>query len=103
MWAQLIRAQVKAGHEDDLTTLAELLRESEQPDSGIVRELLMQDQKDPSRLYVLAVFESEEKARARESDPRRHDALARLLEHMGDLLAGPLEFVDLTVYKELFS
>lgn len=103
MWAQLISAQLKAGHEDDLAKLADLLEASEQADSGIVRELVMRDQQDPSRIYVLAVFESEDKARIREADPRRHDSLNRLREHMGQMLAGVPEFVDLSVVSELFA
>jgi hypothetical protein len=30
--------------------------------------MMMQDQKDPSRAYMLVVFESQEKARAGEND-----------------------------------
>ena len=43
--------------------LEEELRKTEQPGSGLVRSLVMQDQKDTSRAYMLVVFESEEKAR----------------------------------------
>ena len=47
------------------------MRTFEQPESGLLRTTVMQDQKDPARVFVLVVFESEEKARARETDPRR--------------------------------
>jgi hypothetical protein len=101
MWAQLITARVKADHVGGLGGLSDLLQASEQPGSGLIRETIMQDQNDPSRVYVLAIFESEEKARARESDPRREEPLADLRRAMGDILDGVPEFVDLTVFKEL--
>ena len=43
------------------------------------------------------MFESEEKARAREQDPRRQEGLTAMLAAMADILAGPPEFTDLTV------
>lgn len=100
MWAQLITGRLKQGHEADLMRLHEGLRRIEQPDSGLVRQLLMQDQKDPSRVYTLAVFESEEKARERESDPRRQEGLQPLRTLMAEIFDGPPEFVDLDVAKE---
>lgn len=70
---------------------------AEQPGSGLVREMFMRDQKDPDQAYILAMFESEEKARAREQDPRRQEGLKALQATMADILAGPPEFTDLTV------
>jgi hypothetical protein len=46
------------------------------------------------------VFESEEKARAREQDPRRQEGLQAMQATMADILAGPPEFSDLTVAEE---
>ncbi len=37
----------------------------------------MRDQNDPDWIYLLVVFESKEKARAREQDPRRREAASR--------------------------
>ena len=71
MWAQLITTRIKPGREGDLPKLAEQLQATEQPGSGLARSMMMQDQKDPSRAYMLVVFESEEKARPRE---RTNDA-----------------------------
>ena len=71
MWAQLITATLKPGHERDLEGLYKEIQAVEQPGSGLVRSFAMQDQRDPSRVYMLVVFESEEQARAREDDPRR--------------------------------
>ena len=100
MWAQLITTRLKAGREGDLALLAEQIQKSEQPDSGLIRSFMLQDQKDPSRAYMLIVFESEEKARARESDPRRQEGLQAARKIMADIFEGAPEFVDLTVVEE---
>ena len=101
MWAQLITVDVKPGRDGDLERLSDLLEASEQADSGLLRLTIMQAQSDPGRVYFLAVFESEEKGRARESDPRRQEALVEVRQLMGDMLQGAPEFVDMTVFKEL--
>jgi hypothetical protein len=100
MWAQLIVTRLKAGKEAELPRFFEALRASEQPGSGLVRSIAGRDQKDPSRIYNVVFFESEEKARAREEDPRRQEALADVRALMGDLLDGPPEFVDLEVIND---
>jgi quinol monooxygenase YgiN len=75
MWAQLTKMRLKTENEQDVASLfkahLEDIQAYEQPDSGLLRTMAMQDQNDPSQFYVLIVFESEEKARAREQDPRR--------------------------------
>jgi hypothetical protein len=98
MWAQLIKVPVKPGK--DVAGLSQALREAEQPGSGLVRRLTMRDQKDPRTVYTLVVFESEEKARAREQDPRREEGLEAVRAMMADIQDGPPEFVDLTVEEE---
>ena len=100
MWAQLIKTRVKPGKDDALIGIHEQLRAIEQPDSGLLRTTLMRDQKDPDVVYTMVVFDSEEKARAREQDPRRRDGLQALNAAMGDLLDGQPEFVDLVVIEE---
>ena len=75
MWAQLITARLKPGTADLLPRLVDQLRAAEQSGSGLLRSTAMQDQHDPSRLFMLVVMESEEKAREREGDPRRGDGL----------------------------
>ena len=100
MWAQLITTRLKAGHEGDLPRLEAELRKAEQTSSGLVRSLMMLDQKDASRAYMLVVFESEEKARARESDPRRQEGLQAARAIMAEIFDGAPEFVDLTVVEE---
>ena len=100
MWAQLITTRLKPGREEALPALAEQLRVIEEPGSGLVRSTTMRDQNDPSRLYMLVVFESDEKARARENDPRRHERMQTARATMMDIFEGPPEFVDLMVLSE---
>jgi quinol monooxygenase YgiN len=95
--------RLKPGKEEDLPRLVEQLRAVEQPGSGLVRSTAMRDQNDPSRVYMMVVFESEEKARARESDPRRQEGLQDARATMAEIFDGPPEFVDLTVVDELSS
>ncbi|MGY2876566.1 quinol monooxygenase YgiN [Marmoricola sp. URHA0025 HA25] len=98
MWAQLIKVQLTAG--SDLSALADVLKAAEQPGSGLLRELFMRDEKDPDSAYILAVFESQEKAREREQDPRRAEGQQAIQELMAKVLAAPPEFTDLTVTTE---
>jgi hypothetical protein len=98
MWAQLIEMRLKPDR--DTAEMAKHIRAAEQPGSGLVRSLLMHDQKDPRRVFTLVVFDSEEKARAREKDPRRGEALEAAREIMAEILEGPPEFTDLVVDEE---
>ena len=97
MWAQMITMRLKAGKEGDLPRLVEQLQAAEQPGSGLLRSSAMQDQKDPSRVYMLVVFDSEEKAREREDDPRRSEGLQAARATMAEIFEGAPEFTDLTV------
>lgn len=60
----------------------------------------MRDQKDPSQVYMLVVFESEERARARENDQRRQEGLQAVRATMAEIFDGAPEFVDLTVVED---
>ena len=100
MWAQLIKTRVKPGREGDMDKLIEQLRAIEQPGSGLVRTTAMHDQSDHLSVYLLVVFESEDAARARESDPRRQEGLQQVRALMGEIFDGPPEFVDLVVDDE---
>ena len=73
MWAQLIRTRLRPGAGEGLPRLFEQLRVVEQPGSGLLRSTAMRDEKDPSQIYMLVVFESEEKARGERtiSDAKR--------------------------------
>jgi hypothetical protein len=103
MWAQLITTRLKPGREGDLPKLVEQLRATEQPGSGLERSLAMHDQNDPGRVYMLVVFESEEKARARENDPRRQEGLQVARAMMAEMFDGAPEFVDLTIVEEMLG
>lgn len=100
MWAQQMKLRVKPGTEAEVRAVMEQVRATEQPESGLVRTLLMRDQRDPTAIYVLSVFESEERARVREQDPRRAEGLRTLQTMMAEVLTSPPEFVDLEVLDE---
>jgi heme-degrading monooxygenase HmoA len=100
MWAQLSSVRVKEGKADVVGSAMEHLRTFEQPESGLLRTIVMQDQNDPARMFVLVVFESEEKARARENDPRRHEGVQALRTSLAESLDAAPEFTDLNVIAE---
>jgi heme-degrading monooxygenase HmoA len=97
MWAQVQRVSTSPEKEAQVLEVFEQLRAIEQEDSGLLQTLVMRSQKDPAEVFVVVVFESEEKARAREQDPRRQEPLQRIRATMGDLLDGPPEFFDCDV------
>jgi quinol monooxygenase YgiN len=101
MWAQMITMRLKPGREADLAVLMEQLQAAEQPDSGLLRTTTMRDSNDPSLVYTLVVFENEEKARARENDPRRQEALEAARATMAEMFDGAPQFVDLTVEHDV--
>jgi len=100
MWAQIISMRIKPGKDEEMAAMIERLRSAEQPGSGLIREIAMRDQHDPGRYHMLVVFESEEKARARENDPHRAELLKDLRETMMEIVDGAPEFVDLDVLGE---
>lgn len=100
MWAQLQKVSSKPEKEAKLLDAFEQLRAIEQPDSGLLKTMVMRSQADPTQVFVLVVFDSEEKARTREQDPRRQQGLQRIRAAMGDVLDGPPEFFDLNVLRD---
>jgi quinol monooxygenase YgiN len=100
MWAQLISTRLKPGKDKELAELFDQLRAIEQPGSGLLRSMAFRDEHEPSHLYMLVIFESEEKARAREQDPRRQEPLSEVRKTMADVFDGAPEFVDLTVVND---
>ena len=105
MWAQLIAARIKVDVDTEsigprLRAAQQALRAAEQPGSGLLRTLVMQDQADPRRVFTLVVFESEEKARARERDPRRDEGLQSVGAAIAEIFEGPPEFCDLLVVDD---
>ena len=100
MWAQLISAHLKPGKDQEVAKLFDQLKATEQPGSGLLRSMTFRDQKDPTRIFTLVIFDSEEKARAREQDPRRRAGLEAVRATMADVFDGAPEFVDLTLINE---
>ena len=100
MWAQIIKMRLKPGMDNELVVVMDLLKSAEQPRSGLLRSTTMRDQRDPSIVYTMVVFDSEESARAREQDPRREQMLQSAREMMGQMFDGPPEFIDLDVVTE---
>ena len=101
MWAQIIKMNLKPGSEADLASLIEQLHAAEQADSGLLRTIFMRDQADPSALHTLVLFESEDKARAREQDPRREEAMLAIRALMAEMMASPPEFLNLDVVLDV--
>jgi len=66
----------------------------------LLRELFMHDSNDADSAYVLVLFDTEEKAREREQDPRRAEGQAALEELMANAVAGQPQFTDFTVVAE---
>jgi quinol monooxygenase YgiN len=100
MWAQMITTRLKPGGEDGLPKLVDQLRATEQPGSGLVHSTATRDTKDPSRVTMFVVFESEEKARERENDSRRQEGLQAARATMMEIFEGAPEFTDLTVVDD---
>ena len=100
MWAQMITTRLRPGREDDLPNLVAQLRAAEQPGSGLVHSTATRDTKDTSRVIMFVVFESEEKARERESDSQRQEGLQAARATMMEIFEGSPEFTDLTVVDD---
>lgn len=97
MWAQVQQVSSDPDREAQLLEVFEQLGAIEQEDSGLVQTLVMRSQADPTEVFVVVVFESEEKARTRDKDPRRQEPLGRIRASMGDVLNRPPEFFDCNV------
>lgn len=100
VWAQLITVRLKDDSSGELERVMDRLRAAEQPDSGLVRQTVLRDRSDPRVIRTLAVFESEEKARAREADPRRATATAEVQARLQALIDGPPEFDHFDILLE---
>jgi quinol monooxygenase YgiN len=97
MWAQLIKARIKPGQEEAFRqTYDEMLDHEREHPTGMVRNYSFRSLKDPGVLYGLIIFESEEKARARERDPET----LRVVMRLRDVMDGQPEFVDLSLVSD---
>lgn len=100
MWAQLQKVHSKPEKQAAVLEVFEQLQAIEQPDSGLLKTMVLRSQAEPDLMFVLVVFDSEEKARAREQDPRRQEGLQRIRAALGGVLDGPPEFFDLDVLRD---
>lgn len=100
MWGQMITTRLKPGKEGELPKVIAQLKAAEQPGSGLVHSTATLDAKDPSRVIMFVVFESEEKARERENDTRRQEGLQAARTIMMDIFEDAPEFTDLTVVDD---
>ena len=101
MHALLVNVTIDSGHEKDARTYLEtnvVPRVKEAP--GIVSGHWMESADGRHGTSVI-LFESEEKARAREQDQRRQDGLEAARATMAEIFDGPPEFVDLTVVNDM--
>lgn len=101
MWAQQIKFRAKPGRESEIRSLFDEINSLEQPGSGLLRSTVMRDTRDHLSFHAFVVFESEEKARARESDPVRQQALSGVMARKGELFEMPPAFVDFDVLAEV--
>lgn len=99
MWAQLQKLKTEPDRQAGLLDVLDQIRAIEQEDSGWLKTMVMRSQADPQVVFVLVLFESEDKARAREQDPHRQQGVQAIRAAMGDVLDGPPEFFDLDVLR----
>lgn len=93
MWAQLVKVKTRSGNSDKIEELGRKWEEQvgRGTDSGWVRTLTYRNRSNPNEVFMLAEFESEDKARKNERG-ERHNAL---MQEMAQLFDGPPEYVDL--------
>jgi heme-degrading monooxygenase HmoA len=98
MWAQLIKARIKPGHEEEVDRVQKEFESRGRNDASIgwVRSMTLRNQADPQEIYSLVFFESEEKARENERRPE-HQALT---SQMGNAFEGSPSFVNLVPHYE---
>jgi hypothetical protein len=65
-----------------------------------LRTTSARDDKDPSRVVNMVIFESGEKARALEREQSRQESLAKVRELKAEIFEGPPQFTDLTVLED---
>jgi quinol monooxygenase YgiN len=100
LFAQFITMTIEPGQEGRLDSVFDELAVAEAEGDGVLRLIGMRDQGDPSQAHALVVFESEEKARAREQDPATAVAMRSARELMAEVFVGPPTFIDLTVVRD---
>ena len=100
MWAQFISGRLNQENEEGLTRLIERLRAVQPPESGHVRSMAMRDQNDPRRVFLLLIFENQEKALALENDPQQQEEVQAMRDTMSEIFEGRPEYAGLTIVDE---
>jgi heme-degrading monooxygenase HmoA len=97
VWAQIVKARLKSGVEQDIAEIADQVKARVSNRPGLVNAYWMRDRHDPQMYYTVIVFESEEQARQGErqldQDP--------LFQRMHSLEEGTPEYVDLDVIQSM--
>jgi heme-degrading monooxygenase HmoA len=93
MWAQLIKARIRPGKEDEARNLTQEFEAEAGGNHPWVALTACVSRNDPNESYTLVVFESEERARENERSPEQ----AKRFERMMQIYDGQPEFVDLDV------
>lgn len=93
MWAQIIKARLKPGAEEEMDRM---MKEFEGANSPIAHSIMLQNQNDQGEYYSIVLFKSEEAARANENTPEQQDRIRRVQA----LYDGQPEFVDCAVIYE---
>lgn len=95
MWAQIVKVRLKAGVERERDEIREEMKSRISRRPGLVRSVWMQNQADPQEYYTLIIFESEEQARAGESELEA-DPIFQRMRSLGE---GMPEYVNLDVLE----
>jgi heme-degrading monooxygenase HmoA len=95
MWAQIIKARLKPGAEEQIRSIQQEF-ETAGDNTPWVRSVALADQNDPGLYYNVVFFESEEAARANENSPEQQARVHRIQE----LYDGQPEFVNCDVVYE---
>lgn len=92
MWAQFIKARIKPGKDDEARRIAREFEEQSRGEGmGPTRVFVFRNQSDPDEHFTIAFFESEEKAREAEANPRH----AELIRRYWEVYEAPPEYADL--------
>lgn len=93
MWSQLVKLRVKPGSEGQMEGFEERWEREvgRGTDSGWVQTQIFKNPSNSNEWYLLATFESEEKARQSENNPKHQEVVGDIM----DLMESEPEYTDL--------
>ena len=103
MFAQIIKMRIKAGSGAELERAMGEIHNLEKPGSGLIRSPTMRDRENPNVYVTAVIFGSEAKAREREADPARQQAIGEIQQKLAALADGPPEFMNLDVVDDFIG